>query len=70
MLIKLECFLFGALFPELLRNVAALTGLSFQALLKSGPRQRECDPSQQPGQVCIPDPHLVLQNPRHFALST
>lgn len=34
----------------------ALTVLSFQALLKSGPWQCERDPSQQPGQVSIPDP--------------
>lgn len=69
MLIKLGYFWLGTT-PGAV-NMVTLTGLSFQALLKSGSRQCECDPSQQPGQVSIPDnPPLGFTESRHLALAT
>lgn len=68
-LIKFEYFWLGPT-PGAL-NVVALTDLSFQALLKSGPWQCERDPSQQTGQVSMPDTLLLgFTESRHCVLLT
>ena len=68
LLINFEYFWLGTI-PGVV-NMVTLIGLSFQALLESGSRQCECDPSQQPGQVSIPDiPPPDFMESGHFALS-